>query len=194
LNLPRSEIICIALPRLEPVLNRPTHPAALPIKELLDDCSIIRTRGSGPGGQHRNKVETAIVITHLPTGISGQASEKRSQHKNRETAIERLRVNLALAVRMPNPNVGDLAPGQPSERWRSRVRAMKISVNPKHADYPALLAEALDQMAASLFNMADAAKNLTVSTSQLTKFLKTCPAAFEWMNRERTRQGLKRLS
>ncbi|MCY2992774.1 MAG: peptide chain release factor-like protein [Planctomycetota bacterium] len=52
------------------------HPAALAIDQLLRECQIVRTRRSGPGGQHRNKVETAVVITHLPSGVKGEASER----------------------------------------------------------------------------------------------------------------------
>ncbi|MCA9240852.1 MAG: peptide chain release factor-like protein, partial [Planctomycetales bacterium] len=44
------------------------HPSAVPLEELERDCKIERLRRSGPGGQHRNKVETAVVITHQPTG------------------------------------------------------------------------------------------------------------------------------
>ena len=53
------------------------HPAQYPVQRLLAECEINRTRGSGPGGQHRNKVETAIVVVHLPTGLRGEASERR---------------------------------------------------------------------------------------------------------------------
>ncbi|MFM7739570.1 MAG: peptide chain release factor family protein, partial [Planctomycetota bacterium] len=75
------------------------HPAALPESELLAACELTRTRRGGPGGQHRNKVETAVVITHLPTGVSAEANERRSQAENRKVAIQRLRVHLALAIR-----------------------------------------------------------------------------------------------
>ena len=47
-------------------------------------------RASGPGGQHRNKVETAVRMKHLPTGIVVTATEGRSQARNRQVAFRRL--------------------------------------------------------------------------------------------------------
>ncbi|MFK7768830.1 MAG: peptide chain release factor-like protein [Mariniblastus sp.] len=164
------------------------HPTRLPQETLLESCAVKRTRGSGPGGQHRNKVETAIVITHTPTGVVGQASEKRSQKQNRDVAVERLRLNLALAVR------SELASEpQPSECWLSRIKAKKIIVSPSHFDYPALIAEALDFVAFHSFDVSTAANAMGVSTSQLVKFFKTCPPAFEMVNRERAKLDLHRL-
>src|SRR5262249_15351793 len=68
------------------------HPAALPVEELLADCDVRRTRRSGPGGQRRNKVETAVTIVHRPTTISAEASERRSQAENCTLALFRLRL------------------------------------------------------------------------------------------------------
>lgn len=166
-----------------------SHPASLPVEQLIADCKFERTRRGGPGGQHRNKVESAIVVTHQPTGVIGQAAERRSQHANRDVAIERLRVNLALAVR----TAIDAENFEPSELWRSRCRAGRIAVNVKHQDFATLLAEAIDVLTVCDFDHAVAAKLLGVSNSQLVKFLKLNPLGMELLNRNREKLGLGRL-
>ena len=54
------------------------------------DLNIQVTRGSGPGGQHKNKVETCVIITHMPTGLKERCQDTRSKHQNIEIAKERL--------------------------------------------------------------------------------------------------------
>ena len=54
------------------------------------DFKITVTRGSGNGGQHRNKVETCVIITHMPTGLKEKCEETRSKTKNSKIAYERL--------------------------------------------------------------------------------------------------------
>ncbi len=51
-------------------------------------------RGSGAGGQHRNKTESAVIITHKPTGVTVRCESERSQHQNRETALALLRTRI----------------------------------------------------------------------------------------------------
>jgi len=165
------------------------HPAALSEEQLLAECRVRRQKRSGPGGQHRNKVETAVIIEHLPTGIRGEAGERRSQAENQQAARFRLRMKLALAVRTtPDPD----AP--PSSTWQQRVQAGVLNLNPQHRDFPALLAEALDGIAASDFDLAAAAERLRVSNSQLLKLLRQVPECLAEVNRqrrERGRHGLK---
>ena len=54
------------------------------------DLKIIYTRGSGPGGQHKNKVETCVVVTHVPTGLQERCQDTRSRERNLNLAKERL--------------------------------------------------------------------------------------------------------
>jgi peptide chain release factor 1 len=60
----------------------------------MRDVEIRTCRGSGAGGQHRNKTETAIQATHKPTGIHVRCENERSQHQNREDALKILRAKL----------------------------------------------------------------------------------------------------
>ena len=156
---------------------------------MLAQCETRRQRRSGPGGQHRNKVETAVVITHVPTGIQGEATERRSQEQNRKVAILRLRINLAVKHR----TIVSAEDYQPSELWQQRCRSQRISVNPQHEDFPAILAEALDLLAVNGWEPKEAALQLGCSPSQLIKLVQLEPHAFAELNRQRFERGLRSL-
>jgi hypothetical protein len=158
------------------------HPAALDPDALLADCDVAFARRSGPGGQNRNKVETAAVLTHRPTGLTAEANERRSQGENRRRALFRLRLNLALAVRHDWTG--------PSPLWRTRLRGGRVVVSPEHDDFPALVAEALDAIAARAGDLKAAAEALGCSTSQLVKLLKDEPRALGPINERRKAEGL----
>jgi protein subunit release factor A len=64
------------------------------LKALARHVVIETFKSSGPGGQRKNKTETAIRLTHVPTGITIVATEHRSQAQNRKLAFERLRGRL----------------------------------------------------------------------------------------------------
>jgi hypothetical protein len=164
------------------------HPALLDADSLLKECTLGTMRRSGPGGQHRNKTESAVVLTHVPTGVTGQASERRSQADNRNVALRRLRLNLALDVRTPA-----LAERAPTPLWRSRVRNEQIHVNVHHADLPALLAEALDVLADRRGHLHSSAEQLQITPSQLQKLLRLEPRAWELLNTWRRQAGLSPL-
>ncbi len=164
------------------------HPAELPIPELLQQCDVVHTRRSGPGGQHRNKVETAIVLTHRPSGLKAEASERRSQAENLDVASGRMRRTLAVSVRTYRP-----LDHAPSELWKSRLRGTRIEINAEHADFPALLAESLDLLAQTDWNAPELAPRLGTTLSQLVKFWKKEPAALTRLNHERAQRGHGRL-
>jgi hypothetical protein len=165
------------------------HPSMLDEAALLKQCQIGKSRGSGPGGQHRNKVETLVRITHIPTGQETHAGERRSAEENRKVAVRRMRLLLAVKIRVPVP-VGDMR----SDLWRSRCSAQgRILCNPEHPDFPALLAEAMDVAAACGLDAKKAAARLCCSSSQLIKLLKDHPPALEELNRLRAERDLHPL-
>jgi len=163
------------------------HPACLPMDTLLAECDVRRQRRGGPGGQHRNKVSTAVVLEHRPTGLKAEANERRSQAENQREAVRRLRVRLAVDVRS-----SQVSP-EPSDLWLSRVQDGKLAVNPGHDDFPALLAEALDVVQAAEYDVTVAARQLKVSTSQLMRFLQDEPVAWAGVNAARRQLGLRGL-
>ena len=69
-------------------------------KELLKDCDVLRARGGGPGGQHRNVTESRITLLHRPTGIRVVCDTHRSQHRNLREALEILQQRILDAERM----------------------------------------------------------------------------------------------
>ncbi|MCA9262707.1 MAG: peptide chain release factor-like protein [Planctomycetales bacterium] len=164
------------------------HPAQLPVDDLLASCQCRRQRRSGPGGQHRNKVETGIFLKHVPTGVEVSATEERSQEKNRLQAIGRLRIALAIHVRSESESASS-----PTPLWNSRCQGGRLVISPSHNDYPAILAEAMDALAGAEFDLPRAAQRLGCTASQLVKLLKKEPQAFTCVNRSREERGLGRL-
>ena len=70
---------------------------------LERDCEVEFFIAGGPGGQHRNKVESAVRLRHLPTGLIVTATERRSQRMNREVAFERMAEKLDELQRIRKP-------------------------------------------------------------------------------------------
>jgi hypothetical protein len=172
--------------------NDAAHPVFLSDQQLLRACRVERLRRSGPGGQHRNKVETGIRLLHSPTGITAEAFEKRSQGENRAKAIARLRLKLAIEVRTPSKHAGERE-SSPSAIWIKHRKGSRLSIRGEHPDYPAMLTELLDRWCHYDLELRPTAESLGTTPSQLIRFLQKEPAALDHVNRKRGERGLRPL-
>lgn len=168
--------------------ERPVHPAALPEDLLMQSVETVKGRAGGPGGQHRNKVETLVMLRHAPTGIEASAGERRSAEQNRRVALRRLRLALATKHRVEVP-IGDVR----SPLWLSRCRNQKIVCATKHEDFPSILAEALDVIWACGLDPRRAGIRLVCTATQLVKLAREHPPALGEWNDARQSKGLRRL-
>ena len=173
-----------AHPLIQPIHVPSPHPASVADEDLLKECELGRGRTSGPGGQHRNRVQTLVELTHRPTGLGAHAGERRSAQENKRVALRRLRTELAICARSPMP-LGEIG----SEVWRSRVQGGKIACNHDHRDYPSMLAEALDVIHAAGLDMKRAALRLSCTRSQLIKLIAKEPRALAALNEAREAKG-----
>ena len=89
-----------------------------------DDIRIDTYRSSGAGGQHINKTSSAIRITHIPTGIVVQCQNERSQHKNKDKAMQMLKAKLYLLKEQENMEKESDIRGDVKEiGWGSQIRS-----------------------------------------------------------------------
>jgi peptide chain release factor 1 len=135
------------LPELEEVEDNPLNPAELRIDTY---------RASGAGGQHVNKTDSAIRITHLPTGIVVECQDERSQHKNRSRAMALLRARLfeseqqKQAAQQAQERKLQVGSGDRSERIRTynypQSRVTDHRINLTLYQLPAIMEGALDDV------------------------------------------------
>ncbi|KAK3166181.1 hypothetical protein QOZ80_1AG0042480 [Eleusine coracana subsp. coracana] len=165
--------------------------------ELMEQCEMGTFKASGPGGQHRNKRESAVRLRHRPTGIIAQAVEDRSQHMNRASALARLRTLIALKVRRPI-NLEEYTP--PVELLqilplKSTIRGKDVGpqIGPKNPKFSPGMQALLDLLYAVEGSVSDAAKILGLSTGALSRLILSDDSLRTAANELRASKGLKPL-
>ena len=137
------------------------HMLAADDMHLLQQCRVDTYIASGPGGQHRNRTYSAVRLTHLPTGVMVTGEERRSQHENKQKALARLRMALALQVRSSHFAL--------HESVQDIFAAGPVRVNARNPLYPQVCAAVLDGLFACRGSLSAAAQLLHLSTGQLVK-------------------------
>ena len=150
--------------------------AVLPEAEEVDfainpaDLQIDTFRSSGAGGQHVNKTESAIRITHLPTGVVVECQDERSQHKNKDKAMKILRSKLLEAERekqnaaIAAERKSQVGSGDRSERVRTynfpqnRVTDHRLTGDGKNFNIAAIINGDLDELIDALVTQDQAEK------------------------------------
>jgi RF-1 domain len=154
--------------------------------ELLRQCEVDRYRASGPGGQKRNKTESAVRVRHRATGIAAHADDSRSQHENRARAVKRLRGHLATELRAPI----ELATYAPSPRLRELLDGGAARLGEKTrltAGFWVAIAWACG------VEVAATGERVGLGSAAVAKFLTCDPEVLRTINQERARRGLRPL-
>ncbi len=149
-------------------------------EELVKQCRFEARRGTGPGGQKRNKTSTAARVTHEATGLTATDDVTRSQHQNLAHALFKLRCEIAVKM----ARVEDEA-----------IPEIPLDPTPKSgtARFALWLARIFDAFQAHGFQLSESAASLGLSGSQLTRMLAKDDLAWQKLAEARQRLQLPPL-
>jgi len=156
-------------------------------------CEVDRFRARGPGGQHRNKTESAIRLRHKATGVIAHADERRSQHENRAQAVKRMREHLAFEVRLP-VSLDDA--WQPSARLARLAAGGTAPLGEKtraSGEFLVAFAHLLDLFVACGAEVGLTAMKLGITTGACSKLLLVDDRTTRAVNQLRGQRGLRLL-
>ncbi|HUJ62951.1 MAG TPA: peptide chain release factor-like protein [Kofleriaceae bacterium] len=159
---------------------------------LIAQCEVDRYRASGPGGQHRNKTESAVRLRHRLTGATAIGEDSRSQAENKVHAVRRLRAAIALGVREPVQLDGY----RPSPRLAALVAGGTAPLGARTrltGEYWAGIAELLDLLVAGGLEIAATAQRLGTTTGALSRLLLHDDAVGRAVNDLRRAAGMRPL-
>jgi len=138
--------------------------------DLLRECRSESFQASGPGGQKRNRVYSAVRLTHLPTGISSESSKSRKAGLNQVSALSKLRLKAALGI----IKIFTLEPNSRKD-YSGLIKdwpPFRDKINKNHRDFPDCVFSALNSFWIQRSEISKAAAQLGVSSSALTRFFK----------------------
>ncbi len=157
-------------------------------RALLDECEVHTARGSGPGGTKSDTSESAVEIKHCPSDVTAKSSKTRSQQKNKEIALKKLRHAYARNIRH---EVDPTKIGVPPSLKEYVDQNLKM--NRDNRWYPFLVKLILDVFTHYEAQVSSTAEFLGVSTGTLVKFLKRDDALWKKCNELRKQFDQKPL-
>ena len=149
----------------------------MPVDEFCRCCTVSLFKASGPGGQHRNKTFSAVRLQLNGSALSAEDCTERSQLRNKSNAVKKLKMKLALSVRV--------LPSLPPERIECSLTA---------DDYPLFAARLFDLLWEHDFDYRAVAAVCSISPSALLKKIARDPLLVQEFSKQRAERELPKLN
>ncbi|MCM8537975.1 MAG: peptide chain release factor-like protein [Lentisphaeraceae bacterium] len=144
--------------------------------DFLKHCTLDFYKARGPGGQKKNKTESAVRLTHNDSSVAATASEDRKQSVNKSKAIKRLKLELAFTMRCP------------AVPWKGQM-----DMNPSNKHYSLFCACLFDHLEENDWQISTVAEAYKLSTNKLIKIISKSDTLWQEVNKRRTSLNHKPL-